>query len=245
MKNPFINHTEEQLETIQEFKANGKAFASHVFRNNGDVKPITIMFEAYSSSAPATVSSDNDASIYNIENSILSKISNISYLKRKTKLINLSEEQFDEYFSEYGYTSDMVDYPSRNSEGQLIALGVCVPMSALYDSDEVTIIQVDALESKVSFDDEGNPLNGFQEKQVDGETLTKDGEPIYMKRIFAPLGSQDRRIQQDQVFGNASNRDIKPAMNIEENKSNVQENVQQKVQDNVQEVEDDQVSFDF
>lgn len=241
MSNLFPNHTQDQLKTIEEFKLSGKAFASHVFRNNGEIKPITVMFEAYSSSAPANNTSSED--VFNIEKSILSKISNVSYFKRKTKLINLSEEQFDTYFSEYGYTSDMVDYASRNDLGQLIALGVCVPISAIYDTDEVTIIQIDALENDVTFDDEGNPTNGWQEKQVNGETLTKDDEVIYMKRIFAPLGSQDQRIQQDQVFG------ANAIAKIEENKVNSKPTVKEvkEVKEAVTaEVEDDdQISFDF
>lgn len=42
-------YNEEQLIQINEFKKSGVAFASMAFRNNGQVKPITVMLEGYSS----------------------------------------------------------------------------------------------------------------------------------------------------------------------------------------------------
>lgn len=235
MKN-YVNHTEEQIQTIENFMTTGEAFVSHAWRNNGEIKPITLMFEAYSKSGNSLPAPSNEAEkIMQFNSLMLSKVSGVNYIKRKTMLVNLSDDQFDEYFAEYGYTADMVDYADRDDNGNLVALGLALRMDVIF-SEVGTIIQVDSLD--VPLDDEGLPKDGWQVKQVNGQELTKNGRTIYMKRIFAPLGTQDQRIQQDQVFGNSNNSTRK----IEENKSNTKK---VEAEEKLEIVEDGDLTFDF
>lgn len=237
MKN-YVNHTEEQIQAIKNFMTTGEAFISNAWRNEGDIKPITLMFEAYTSNSPSSSKSTEgiNSDIMQFNASMLSQVSGVNYLKRKTMLVNLSEEQFDKYFTPYGYTSDMVDYKSRDSEGNLIALGLALRMDVVFDQVG-TIIQIDSI--KVPLDDEGLPKEGWQIKQVNGQELTRDGKTIYMKRIFAPLGTEDLRIQQDQVFGSNSNNSTRK---IEENKTNTKK---VEAKEEVEIVEDGDLTFDF
>ena len=229
-------YTPEQTELLNSFKASGKTFVSCAYRNKGTKSPITLMFEAYSMPSPASADSDPNA---DFQRRMVSKLSGINYFKRKTLLGNVSEDKFDELFSEFGYTADMVDFADRDDDGNLLALGIMVDGKEVFGEDS-TIIQINTLE--VEMDDEGNPKNNWQEKKVDGEVLTKDGQPIYMKFIFAPVGSADQRIQQDQVFGAASNSDIQAKVaEVVENKVNSKK--QEKVL--VESEESDNLEFDF
>jgi len=100
-------YNEQQLAQINEFKQSGVAFASIAFRNNGTVKPITVMLEGYSSDE-VTNSTNLNSTSFHLQ--MMSKFTGINLVKRNTLLVNFSEEQFDNIFGEFGVTHDMVDF---------------------------------------------------------------------------------------------------------------------------------------
>lgn len=194
-------YNQKQLNQIAEFKKSGVAFASMAFRNNGSVKPITIMLEGYSSDE-VTNSSNADVTSFHLQ--MMSKFTGINLVKRNTLLVNFSEEQFDNTFAAHGITSDMVDFGYRDDNNKFIGTPVLVSTLDILGS-EVALVRVDSADELETLDETGNTKNNWQPKMVNGETLTKNGATIYHRVIIAPLGSKNQRIAQDQNF---SKRDL-------------------------------------
>jgi hypothetical protein len=194
-------YNEQQLAQINEFKQSGVAFASIAFRNNGTVKPITVMLEGYSSDE-VTNSTNLNSTSFHLQ--MMSKFTGINLVKRNTLLVNFSEEQFDNIFGEFGVTHDMVDFGYRNDEGKFIGTPVLVSTEHIV-GQEVALIRVDSIDEDETLDEDGETKNNWQPKMVNGEILTKDGATIYHRVIIAPLGSKNQRIAQDQNF---SKRDL-------------------------------------
>jgi hypothetical protein len=194
-------YNEEQLIQINEFKKSGVAFASMAFRNNGSVKPITVMLEGYSSDE-VTNSANVDSTSFHLQ--MMSKFTGINLVKRNTLLVNFSEEQFDQTFSAFGVTHDMVDFGFRNEEDQFIGTPLLVSSEYIV-GQEVALVRVDSTDEQETLNEDGDPKNNWQPKMVNGEILTKDGDTIYHRVIIAKLGSKNQRIAQDQNF---SKRDL-------------------------------------
>lgn len=194
-------YNEEQLIQINEFKKSGVAFASMAFRNNGNVKPITVMLEGYSSDE-VTNSTNVDSTSFHLQ--MMSKFTGINLVKRNTLLVNFSEEKFDSLFSAFGVTHDMVDFGFRNDEGQFIGTPLLVSSEYIV-GQEVGLIRVDSTDEQETLNEEGDLKNNWQPKMVNGEILTKDGDTIYHRVIIAKVGSKNQRIAQDQNF---SKRDL-------------------------------------
>jgi hypothetical protein len=197
-------YNQEQLIQINEFKQSGVAFASMAFRNNGTVKPITVMLEGYSSDEVTSANPNGNANSTSFHLQMMSKFTGINLVKRNTLLINFSEEQFDQMFSAFGVTHDMVDFGYRDSDNNFIGTPLLVSTEHIV-GQEVSLIRVDSTDEEETLDEKGEPKNNWQPKMVNGEVLTKDGDTIYHRVIIAPLGSRNKRIAQDQNF---SRRDL-------------------------------------
>ena len=194
-------YNQEQLNQISEFKKSGVAFASIAFRNNGAIKPITVMLEGYSSDE-VTNSTNADSTSFHLQ--MMSKFTGINLVKRNTLLVNFSEEQFDTTFGAFGVTHDMVDFGYRDDQGQFIGTPLLVSSEYIV-GQEVGLIRVDSTDEEETLDEDGELKNNWQPKMVNGETLTKDGDTIYHRVIIAKVGSKNQRIAQDQNF---SKRDL-------------------------------------
>jgi hypothetical protein len=194
-------YNEEQLIQINEFKKSGVAFASIAFRNNGSIKPITVMLEGYSSDQ-VTNTVNADSTSFHLQ--MMSKFTGINLVKRNTLLVNFSEEQFDTTFASFGITHDMVEFGYRNDEGQFIGTPILVSTEYIV-GQEVSLIRVDTTDEEETLDEDGELKNNWQPKMVNGEILTKDGDTIYHRVIMGKLGSKNHRIAQDQNF---SKRDL-------------------------------------
>lgn len=199
-------YTQEQLNQINKFKQSGVAFASMAFRNNGNVKPITVMLEGYScdevSNLPDLSNANSNVTMFHLQ--MMSKFTGINLVKRNTLLVNFSEEQFDSIFAEFGVTHDMVDFGFRNDEGKFIGTPLVVSSQHIV-GQEVGLIRIDSTNEDETLDEDGELKNNWQPKMVNGEILTKDGDTIYHRVIISPVGSRNQRIAQDQNF---SKRDL-------------------------------------
>jgi hypothetical protein len=195
-------YNQEQLNQINEFKRTGVAFASIAFRNNGSIKPITVMLEGYSSDDAAGVKANSNSTSFHLQ--MMSKFTGINLVKRNTLLVNFSEEQFDQTFSSFGVTHDMVDFGYRDENNNFIGTPLLVSTEYIV-GQEVSLIRIDSTDEEETLDADGETKNNWQPKMVNGEVLTKDGETIYHRVIIAPLGSKNIRIAQDQNF---SQRDL-------------------------------------
>ena len=192
-------YNQEQLKMIEEFKMTRVAFASKAFRNNGEVSPITVMFEGYN------VDDNNNApvlagDIEEIHARFMQKFgpqSNI--LRRLTMLTNMTEERFDNIFADYGVTSDMVDFGYYNEEGQFVGTPLVISLGDIFE-EEASLIRVDTTDEAVALTSEGETKNNWQVKKVGDIVLTKDGKTIYHRVQVAPLGTPNKRIRQDQSF---------------------------------------------
>lgn len=194
-----------QLNQIEEFKSNGIAFASMAFRNNGTIKPITVMLEGYTTDevvGGGTVNLGQGGEAFHMK--MMSKFTGINFLKRNTLLVNFTEQQFDETFAAFGVTHDMVDFGHRDAEGKFIGTPLVVSSADIFET-AVGLHSIDTTDEDVVFDENNELRNGWQAKSVNGIDLTKDGNQIYRRVMIAPVGTKNQRIAQDQSF---SQRDL-------------------------------------
>lgn len=198
-------YNENQLKQIEEFKSTGIAFASMAWRNNGEIKPITVMLEGYTTDEVVGVSTVNlgqGADAFHMR--MMSKFTGINFLKRNTLLVNFTEQQFDDTFAAFGVTHDMVDHGSRNAEGKFIGTPLVVSSADIFET-VIGLHSIDTTDEDVVFDENNELRNGWQPKSVNGIDLTKDGNQIYRRVMIAPVGTKNQRIAQDQSF---SQRDL-------------------------------------
>jgi hypothetical protein len=204
-------YNQEQLNQINEFKRTGVAFASKAFRNKGLIKPITVMLEGYSSDQVTDSKVNANSTSFHLQ--MMSKFTGINLVKRNTLLVNFSEEKFDQIFSSFGITHDMVDFGYRDADNNFIGTPLLVSTEYIV-GQEVALIRVDSTDEEETLDETGETKNNWQEKMVNGEILTKDGDTIYHRVIMAPVGSKNIRIAQDQNF---SQRDLSTVLENERN----------------------------
>ena len=180
------------------------------WRNNGEVKPITVMLEGYTTdevvgASTVNLGTDNPEAFHM---RMMSKFTGINFVKRNTLLLNFTEDQFDATFAEFGITSDMVDFGSRNADGKFIATPLVVSSADIFES-AIGLHSIDTTDETVVFDEDNELRNGWQPKSVNGIELTKDGDQIYRRVMIAPVGTKNQRIAQDQSF---SQRDLKTVL---------------------------------
>jgi hypothetical protein len=198
-------YNQDQLNKINEFKSNGIAFASMAWRNNGEVKPITIMLEGYTTDeivGASTINLGADADAFHMR--MMSKFTGVNFLKRNTLLVNFTEDQFDQTFLPFGVSSDMVDFGTRNADGKFVATPLVVSSADIFET-AIGLHSIDTTNEDVVFDENNELRNGWQAKSVNGIELTKDGDQIYRRVMIAPVGTKNQRIAQDQSF---SQRDL-------------------------------------
>ena len=198
-------YTPEQLNRIADFKSNGIAFASMAWRNNGSIKPITVMLEGYTTDevvGQGTVNLGQGADAFHMQ--MMSKFTGINFVKRNTLLINFTEAQFDAAFVSHGISHDMVDTGKRGADGKFVATPLVVSSADIFET-VIGLHSIDTTDEGIVFDEEGELRNGWQVKSVNGIELTKDGDTIYRRVMIAPVGTKNKRIAQDQSF---SQRDL-------------------------------------
>ena len=198
-------NTQDQLKKIEEFKSNGIAFASMAWRNKGEVKPITVMLDGYTTDeivGQGTVNLGQSPDAFHMK--MMSKFTGVNFVKRNTLLVNFTEQQFDDTFAPFGVTHDMVDYGSRNTQGKFVGTPLVVSSADIFET-VIGLHSIDTTDENLVFDENNELRNGWQVKAVNGIELTKDGDQIYRRVMIAPVGTKNQRIAQDQAF---SQRDL-------------------------------------
>jgi hypothetical protein len=183
------------------------AVALVAWRNNGTVAPITVRF----TQEKANVSG-------NFHSKMITRSLGIKSNTIQSVLLNYTEEMFDQDFSEYGFTADMIINGYRNEEGTITAHELNID-SALLEEGGFYISRYETTNTLEATNEDGSLKGGWSIKTVNGQELTHEGALIYSTFLFSEDGV-DHKLQHDQDL-----RKTKSVEGISEN-SNVESKVE-------------------
>jgi hypothetical protein len=184
-----------------------KAVALVAWRNNGTVAPITVRF---------TQEKENVSG--NFHSRMITRSLGIKSNTIQSVLMNYTEEVFNEYFSEHGFTADMITNGYRNEEGKITAHEVNID-STLLEEGGFYISRYETTNTLEATNENGEIKGGWSIKTVNGQELTHEGALIYSTFLFSEDGV-DHKLQHDQDL-----RKTKSVEGISEN-SNVESKVE-------------------
>ena len=183
------------------------AVALVAWRNNGTVAPITVRF----TQEKANVSG-------NFHSKMITRSLGIKSNTIQSVLLNYTEEMFDQDFSEYGFTADMITNSYRNEEGTITAHELNID-STLLEEGGFYISRYETTNTLEATNEDGSLKGGWSIKTVNGQELTHEGALIYSTFLFSEDGV-DHKLQHDQDL-----RKTKSVEGISEN-SNVESKVE-------------------
>lgn len=207
------------------------AKAVKVFRNSGEVAPITVQFvqEKVSTSS-------------NKHSSIISRGLGRSNTTRQYLLYNCTEEVFNEDFAEFKMSSD--DITGGYSE----AVEIDLTTEEIF-GEPVYISRTETTDESIVRDEKGELKPGWSVKRVNGQELTNEGAIIYSTHIFSEDGV-DHKLAHDQNLStnpvsSSTKAEAKAEANVDAIKETAPAKAKKEVKAEVEEEENEEVSFDF
>ena len=200
------------------------AKAVKVFRNSGEVAPITVQFVQEKESTSA-----------NKHSSIISRGLGRSNTTRQYLLYNCTEEVFNEDFGQFDMSAD--DITGGYSE----AVEIDYSTEQIF-GEPVYISRTETTDDSIVKDEKGELKPGWSIKKVNGQELTHEGALIYSTHIFSEDGV-DHKLAHDQDLRTNQSATATNVEAIEETAPAKKAKAETK--EEVKEEESEEVSFEF